>query len=186
LETATATIAKGGVATLSMRQLSDQVGVSRTAPYRHFADKEALLAAVSEEGFKQLYAGFATALALESDTLTRFRRLGEVYIQFAIHHPTHYRLMFGQDVSGWQNYPSLAQAAEANFQGLVQLIKDCQAEQLMKVGQPEDLAYIVWAMVHGIASLIIDNQFQPHGVNVEQMIKQMQEILFTGLAYKSE
>jgi AcrR family transcriptional regulator len=160
LEVATDMIAEAGIDSLTMRALSQRIGVSRTAPYRHFEDKAALLAGVAEEGFKRLHERMQTAIDQEEDILARFRKLGVTYIQFAVDHPTHYQLMFGRETAVHEAYPNLEAAGKAVFDLLVMTIQQAQTEHKIKAGDPRNLALVAWATVHGVASLVINQQIR--------------------------
>jgi len=96
--TALNALEQDGPAALSLRALARSVGVSATAVYRHFANKDDLLAAIATEGFEGLSAEMTARLAQEpdADTLRRLVILGEGYVNYAVAHPAHYRLMFGK------------------------------------------------------------------------------------------
>ena len=83
-----------------MRGVGSALGVSRTALYRHFTDKAALLAAVAAEGFRMLREQTAQAWEDGGRGLRGFEAMGAAYVRFAVAHPSHYRVMFGADVSG--------------------------------------------------------------------------------------
>lgn len=154
-------IAAEGLESVTLRALSQRVGVSRTAPYRHFADKSALLAAVAEEGFKRLWQRLqAVEQQKETDLLVRFQQMGVAYIQFAVDNPTHYRLMFSGEIASPEAYPDLATAGKAVFDTLVTTIQQGQVEHKIKSGEPRTLAYVAWATVHGLSSLLIDKQIR--------------------------
>ena len=95
LQEALRTIEKGGVAALTMRAVGTKLGVSRTALYRHFADKSALLAAVATEGFRTLRLQTQDAWKRHGGGHEGMEAMGEAYVQFAVAHPSHYRVMFG-------------------------------------------------------------------------------------------
>jgi AcrR family transcriptional regulator len=100
-----------GVAKLSLRALAADVGVSPTAVYRHFEDKLALLAAIACDGFSGLTHNMQKYLGTEpTDAMTSLQRIGMGYIDYAIHHPAHYRLMFGQRMVERERFPDLTTA----------------------------------------------------------------------------
>ncbi len=174
-------IAEQGMESVTLRALSERIGVSRTAPYRHFADKAALLAAVAEEGFKRLYKRMQMVLQeFEADTIGRFQKMGVAYIQFAVENPTHYRLMLSCEAEGQDNYPDLAVAGQKVFDLLVETIQQGQKNGRIKSGEPFDLAIIAWAMVHGLAALIIDEQIHATA-DIENLVVFAMRSLVEGL-----
>src|SRR4030081_1194135 len=89
------TMQKAGVTGVTLRGAGAALGVSRTALYRHFADKDALLAAVAREGFVALKAALDEARARVPDLADQLTEMGSAYVRFAVESPSHYRVMFG-------------------------------------------------------------------------------------------
>lgn len=145
--------------TLSLREVARRVGVSHAAPYRHFADKEALLAAVAEEGFHLLLSYLRDAMAqVSSDPVRRLQASGVGYVRFAIAHPSHYRVMFSALQADCLDYPGLQESGDQAFAVMVNEITAGQAAGRMKAGDPQQLAWISWSLVHGLAMLLIERQ----------------------------
>jgi AcrR family transcriptional regulator len=94
---ALAAVETGGAEAVSLRELAAQLGVSRAAPYRHFADRDALLAAVAARGFEDLFEVYETALAGPGDGRERLRRGLVGYMEFAGRRPGLHALMFESD-----------------------------------------------------------------------------------------
>jgi len=134
---------KEGLAGLSVRAAARRAGVSHNAPYRHFPDRDALLAALAAEGFRQL------ADALEGKT---GRELGEAYVRFALERPQRFRLMFGGQVSG-DKYPELREQAQAAYDRLQGAFAGIGTEVNFA-------AAAAWSLVHGLAQLILDGHFE--------------------------
>ena len=172
-----------GVDALTLRGAARRAGVSQAAPYRHFADKQALLAAVAEEGFRSLTEAMRQASAPhEGDPLGRFRALGHAYVGFATAHPALYRVMFGQAAADRSAYPSLGAAAEETFGLLVAAIRDCQRAGLVRPGDPEELALAAWSASHGLSSLAVDGQLAVMGErSLEAVIQVVMANIFFGL-----
>jgi AcrR family transcriptional regulator len=148
-----------GVAGLTLRATARLARVSQAAPYRHFADKDALLAAVAEEGFRMMVAAMRETVAAAGDEpLARFRALGQAYVGFAQGHRSHLGVMFGREMADRAAHPTLQEAAGAAFRLLVDAIADCQRTGLVRAGDPEELAVSAWSMVHGFSALLIDGQ----------------------------
>ncbi|MEM0980373.1 MAG: TetR/AcrR family transcriptional regulator [Cyanobacteria bacterium P01_H01_bin.58] len=143
-------------ANVSLRAAARRVGVSQAAPYRHFADKDALLAAVAEEGFQRLLKALDTGS--DPNPLARLQSSGVAYVKFAIAHPAHYRVMFSTFRIEQGNDSSLNAAAGAAFAVMVDAISAGQAIGAIQPGHPRQLAWITWSLVHGLAFLLIDRQ----------------------------
>lgn len=161
VEAALTLVQEEGAAALTLRAAARLAGVTQAAPYRHFADKDALLAAVAEEGFRAMEAAMRRALEeAGDDALARFRALGHAYIAFARSHASHLRVMFGRELADRSAHASLRQAAQATFRLLVDAIADCQRVGLVRADDPEELAVSAWSMVHGFSTLLLDGQLE--------------------------
>jgi AcrR family transcriptional regulator len=139
---------KEGVAALTLRALARRAGVSHTAPYRHFADRESLLAALAAEGFGML--GRAQREAAAGGGL---RGMGEAYVHFALDHPQRFRLMFGSQVR-ISRHPALREVATKTFEGL----SGALAAQVPGARGARDASIAAWAMVHGLAQLLLEDR----------------------------
>ncbi|MCP4545288.1 MAG: TetR/AcrR family transcriptional regulator [bacterium] len=160
LETTATLIEEGGVGKVTMRQLSDRIGVSRMAPYRHFADKNTLLCAVAEVGFQRLRAINTPILASEGNGLDKLKRLACAYVDFAIENAAYYRLMFGAEVVSAPPI-ELRAAAQSSFdESMVVVILASQESGLIHAEDPLVLANIIWSTIHGLSLLIIDGQIR--------------------------
>ena len=182
LEAATNMIAEEGVEILTMRGLSQRIGVSRTALYRHFDDKTALLAAIAEEGFKQMTQGIQPEIAdSEGDILSIFEKTWIRYVHFAVENPTLYSLMFGKQIFDWQNYPGLLKAGTDSFNQVVELVRIGQQANKLKSGDPRKLAYVAWSMAHGLAIHTIDGRGDRVG-DREEVIQLAVQTLIKGMS----
>ena len=95
-----------GVGGLSLRKVAKQAGVSHAAPYSHFADKQALIAAISTEGFKQLYARLETVReTYKKAPQSLLIETAWAYIQFALNEPDRFKLMFSSVLEKERDYP---------------------------------------------------------------------------------
>jgi AcrR family transcriptional regulator len=157
LDEALATIRKQGVSGLTLREIGARVGVSRTALYRHFADKAALLTAVATEGFRTLRQHLLTEWDEGGQNRTAFQAMGGAYISFAVNNPSHYRVMFGSFVDLEERDPELAVEAAGAFQALVDALARLQHEGFVRGDDTVLMARFVWSVVHGVAMLSIDN-----------------------------
>jgi len=161
IDEALKTIRKTGVSGLTLRGAGAALGVSRTALYRHFADKDALLAAVAREGFIALKASLDAARRSALELADQLTEMGAAYVRFAIESPSHYRVMFGGFLDRCKDEPDLIADAGAAFQALVDAILDLQRARLVRQDDARQLSRFVWAAVHGIAMLAIDGQLGP-------------------------
>src|SRR6185436_4320310 len=156
IDQALRTIDKQGVEGLTLRAVGEALGVSRTALYRHFSDKQSLIAAVAREGFRTLRRDLLEAWERDGRGQAGFHAMGEAYLAFAVANPSHYRVMFGRFLESCVRDPELVQEAEGAFQALVEALVAQQREGLARRDDPVMLARFVWSVVHGIAMLTID------------------------------
>lgn len=153
---------KKGVEGLTLREVARAAKVSHTAPYRHFRDKEDILAAIAEVGYNNLAARGRKALE-NPDPLQGYLEYGREYIAFAAEHPQHFRIMFSGKFENFHIYPELRAAGDAAFGALVAGVARCQAAGIFRAGPAEQLALSAWSYVHGIANLYIDGRFNRPG-----------------------
>jgi AcrR family transcriptional regulator len=149
-------LAEEGLEALSLRGLAKRAGVSHNAPYQHFADKEAFLAALAEQGFMLLGQAMAQAqeaLAADLPITERLVALGQTYVQFALHHPSHMAVMFINFAH--QKYPTLAEAAMAALAQLLHLVEQGQASGQLRPTEPQAIALSLWTILHGMSLLLI-------------------------------
>jgi AcrR family transcriptional regulator len=134
---------KKGISELSLREAARRAGVSHNAPYRHFLDRESLLAALAAEGFARLTRDLEAA----------GREMGAAYVRFALEHPQRFRLMFG-GLLPTAKYEELQVSAGRAYQALVDLMKNHK-----EIANPEAAAAAAWSLVHGLSHLILDGHF---------------------------
>ena len=161
IDAAIALISEEGIGDLSLRQVARRVGVSHNAPYRHFEDKEALLAAVAEQGFQSLRAAMeASRQPIPPNASQCLEAIGIAYVNFALAHPAYYRLMFGDYRCNFSKYSALAEAAQQSFMVLVNTVREGQVAGIFRAADPVDMARVAWALVHGQSMLALDNKLQ--------------------------
>jgi AcrR family transcriptional regulator len=181
LDQAVATIHDEGVEGLTLREIGARLGVSRTALYRHFADKRALLGAVATEGFRMLRRQLVEAWEEGGRVPTAFDAMGVAYIEFAVANPSHYRVMFGGFVDPRASDPDLAAEAAGAFQALVDALAALQRKAVVRGDDTVSMARFVWAVVHGVAMLAIDGKLREPGA-VEQLERYALDRLRTGIS----
>src|SRR6516225_10159509 len=158
LDEALRTIQTHGVEHLTLRTVGERLGVSRSALYRHFADKPSLLAAVGKEGFRTLRQAVTDAWEQNGRGRAGFEAMGKAYVQFAVGHPSHYRVMFGGFIESAAKDDHFIAEAKAAFQVLVDALVEQQNVGDIRRDDPVLMARFVWALVHGTAMLVIDGQ----------------------------
>jgi len=136
LRAAAKIIEKQGIAGLSVREVARRARVSHNAPYRHFPDRDALLAGLAEEGFRLLGKKLGGKAG---------RAMGEAYVEFALEHPHRFRLMFGRQAG---------LAARQTYEALLDSFRTQR-----EIADPEKAAAAAWSLVHGLAHLLLDGHF---------------------------
>jgi len=180
LDEALATIGKEGIDGLTLREIGARLGVSRTALYRHFADKRALLAAVATEGFRMLREQLVAAWQQGGRDQAAFEAMGAAYVRFAAANPAHYRVMFGGFVDPNACDAELAAEAAGAFQALVDALAALQRDAVVRSDDTLLMARYVWAVVHGVAMLGIDGQLREPGA-ADGLLHYALERLRTGI-----
>jgi len=165
LQSAIRLIAEVGPTAFTLREVARLAGVSHNAPYRHFQDKGALLAAVATQGYGELTDAMLEAASKESTAVARLKHAGLAYISFALRRPEHFTVMFDAPFPK-QTHPEAADAAERAFSVLVGLVKECEEKKQLTSGDTLELALLAWSMVHGIAKLAITGRL-PHRSKAE-------------------
>jgi AcrR family transcriptional regulator len=152
-------LSKEGVSALSLRKVAQKAGVSHAAPYAHFADKQALIAAISTEGYKKLYKQIAqVAEQYRSDPLRRLFEACWAYVQFALTEPDHFKVTFSGMIEKEQDYPAFVETARQTFSLVVEVVAQCQQAGILRQGAPDLTAVSVWALIHGFVTLLLENQ----------------------------
>jgi AcrR family transcriptional regulator len=147
-------IDRHGIKGFSLKDAAALAGVSTAAPYRHFADKDALLRVIQSEGFALFDASLTLAFERADTALVRITEMGVAYVRFAMEHPAHFKVMFSlsdNDEGG---------PGGGSKNGFMLLVEAVAA--LYPNATPEtrnDLAVMCWSIVHGFAVLQMDGAF---------------------------
>jgi len=201
IQTALEMVGTQGLDTITLREIGNRLGTSRSAIYRHFKSKEALMKQVILAGFDKLDRILEpTFYSKELDLLERFHVMGKSYVSFAIDNPHLYRLLFGASMSkereevcvderpelhklmNGDSSKELVQSEQDNgFHKLVSVIVQAQEEKLFKEGDPVLIATAIWSLLHGLASLVIDGHLSVVD-NVQAVYETNYKMLLEGLA----
>ncbi|MFJ6841631.1 TetR/AcrR family transcriptional regulator [Streptomyces griseoluteus] len=139
-----------GSAGLSLRAVARRAGVSATAPYRHYADRDALVSAVAAEGYRELAEHLAAAHP-EPRTPDELASVAVAYVRFALDRPAMFRVMFAEPCDpGSEERVAATAAISAYVRGIVLAV--------FPGVDPDALSTTVWALVHGLAFLHLDGK----------------------------
>ncbi|MCV7206372.1 TetR family transcriptional regulator [Mycolicibacterium peregrinum] len=142
---------EGDANELSLRAAARRAGVSTAAPYRHFADRDALLSAVAAVGYRDLAAQLAAANP-SPKTTDDLADIAIAYVNFALQRPGLFRAMFAEPCDPAS--PERVAAVEAISEYLRSIVR-----QALPTSDPDAMANAVWALVHGLAFLHLDGKF---------------------------
>ena len=176
-------LAEDGVHALSMRKMAQRAGVSHNAPYMHFRDKDAVLAAIAEEGFILLAIEVESAIA-KADKSARQQLIAasETYVRFALDRADRLQVMFRPIEV--EKYPKLLEVSQASLNRLFEIVKAGQEKGELRSGNPHEMTKAIWTMVHGIAALSIAYKtlLLPEKNSVEDVVRTLMNYLLDGLA----
>ena len=152
-------LAKEGVGGLTLRKVAKRAGVSHSAPYAHFKDRQSLIAAISTEGFRKLYNELDAAVSAYADN-PKAQLLEAVwaYVQFAMNNTDTFKIMFSGVLEKEKDYPSFVEISGKTFERVVEIVQSCQNVGILRPGASELVAVSVWGQVHGIISLALEGQ----------------------------
>jgi AcrR family transcriptional regulator len=179
-----AILAEEGSAGLDLRKVARRAGVSHAAPYRHFPDKQALLVAIAEDGFQELYRQLAAAQSqAERAAIAQLGAIGRAYLAFALDRPAHMREMFSGLTLERQAHPSLYAASKQSFGLLTATIAAGQASGEIRAGDPTELAITIWSLIHGVTMLLLERQIamDADAADVGGLIQGALQQLYNGL-----
>ena len=183
LEAAHHLIAERGPEDFTLAEACRRAGVSTAAPYRHFADRGALIQAVAARGFTQLTERLKTARDRHPQgSVESIVSMGQAYVAFAAHEPAVFRLMFGRHK---MRLPSSEQAM-AEGAGCFHVLLEAVAAWLTRTGgevaRQLDVAVPLWTIVHGTSHLLIDRDFDhvAPGTDVDQLVARATEAFLAG------
>jgi AcrR family transcriptional regulator len=173
IATALELIQTEGLEALTLRRVGAVAGVSRSALYRHFDDKAALMARIAFDGFRLLHETLmrvrANAAPDAGDTL---EVLAAAHVHFARANPSHYATMFGGSVTDWRKHPELARQADAARGEVVGAIREAQRRGGLGSEDPMLIAEVMWALTFGIARLGTSSQLAQTALPVEALAVQ--------------
>jgi AcrR family transcriptional regulator len=147
-------IAAGGFGALSMRAVAERVGVTATALYHYFENKQALVDCVVRLAFERFGSYLETAARRHPvGSLERVQALGEAYIQFAIENEAYFRVIFSIQV---KDPPSVEELPGGGGYALLRgCVDDAIASGAMRPADPDLVAHYLWATVHGLVTLVL-------------------------------
>lgn len=173
-------LSRDGVHGLSLRKVAQKAGVSHTAPYAHFVDRQALIAAISTEGYRIIYKQVHDVIRrYPGKPLQQLVEGALAYIQFALRDPAHFKVTLSSVLEREKDYPSFVEMSQKSYGLVVQIVERCQAAGLLRPGPVDVEAVSVWSIVHGFVSLLLEGQFY-HSILERYTVR---ELLISCLAH---
>lgn len=164
-------LAEDGESGLSLRKVAGRAGVSHSAPYSHFADKQALIAAISTEGYRRLYEKLmAVTRAYPVDPMRQLVEAAWAYTRFAQEDPAHFKITFSGILEKEKDYPEFVEMSKRSFSVVEEIVRECQEAGMLENGPTDAVAVSVWSMVHGFVLLLLENQIS-HTVTERMTIR---------------
>jgi len=169
-------LAAGGPAAVTLREVGRRAGVSHNAPYKHFADKEELLAAVAGRELTR-----RSGVSREGeDPAAALSRRAKAYVRWAMAYPARFKLVFG----AWTTASAeLGEAASASRASFVETVRAAQAAGAAPPGDPERVTALVLALAHGAADLALGGHLSRDGkghADPEDLVDDLMALLAQG------
>ncbi|KAB1662593.1 TetR/AcrR family transcriptional regulator [Pseudoclavibacter chungangensis] len=172
---------RGGPEAVTLRGVGEAAGVSRSAPYRHFDDKTALLTELATQTLSELADRIRTAAAEIDDPARSLRAGCAAYIAHALEHPQHYQLVFGSEPIGHPT-PELERAADAGMDAITEIVERAQGTGWRQGLPTRELATVVWVALHGIAQLDITGHLhEPRTLDGSTRVGELVDLALTAL-----
>ncbi|MEO0336948.1 MAG: TetR/AcrR family transcriptional regulator, partial [Pseudomonadota bacterium] len=171
----------------SFRELARELKVSPGAPYKHFENKEELLAAISEEGFHQFSAALRESKAMSENKTPeeKFMNMGRAYLNFALDNPDHYRLMFSNAVPEHEVYATLHETAQSSFSELTSMVEGLQKIGYFANDDVMEQSMLIWTQVHGFVSLVIEGRLgfveERAAISIDEMNHRLGKLMLKSL-----
>lgn len=190
LEAALRHIERHREVTFALRELAKEIGVSSAAPFRHFATKRALLAAIAEQGYEILIEKFEAIDRLslsENNPVECFQKKGIAYVEFAISNQARFLVMSHPELSDKNEFPKLKKLLEQAFGSLHRSVEVCQRAGLIEHFSTDNVALVAWSGVHGLAVLLMTGQLKdllglsPSGKIATETAKMLTSLFGRGL-----
>lgn len=159
LDTSRNLLFEEGHRALSMRKIAREVGVSATSIYIYFDHKDHLLHTLIEESVEELSSFIEKRAYQEKDAIKKFKAIIHAYIDFAMQNPEKYQILYLLQPKAMKRYPKEKfRKARRSYELLVKVIEESEKQGLMSVKKPVIAAYTIWAQLHGIVSVVLNQR----------------------------
>lgn len=179
-----------GAVQLSLRSVARKTGVSQMAPYHHFEDKNALLAALATEGFRKLASNVERSPLHKHPLERRISGLCAGLVRFARENPELFRIMYDGHIRNTHNYPELVSAASHSYLSLVQRVRETLAAFDLKKVDVDYVSMAIFALGYGMAKFVLEGRISPEANRIigdgTMFVREVSAILAAGFAKPSE
>jgi AcrR family transcriptional regulator len=180
LDAALGLVASDGVQGFTLREAARAANVSHNAPYRHFPSRTHMLIELAIEGQGLLLNALKAAVARTADNRDRIVRLGIAYMEFAIAHTAHFRVMFSSDVAR-NRTEDLTAAQSVTFEFFESEILACEQAGLIRKGVVQQHALVGWSALHGAAMLVLDGVLDNTAVGARRKPREIARLVLESL-----
>jgi len=186
LDTSRHLLYNDGHTSLSMRGIAKKVGVSATSIYLHFDNKDHLLHTLIEESVEALSVAIEERVDESSDIISQFESIINGYVDFALSHPEKYQIIYMVRSEAMSRYPKEKfRRARRCYELLVKVIASGVKEGLMEERDPLTAAYSIWAQLHGIITVVL-NQRLDSRINKDHFIKESIRHIVEGFLVRTQ
>jgi len=186
LEKSRQILIKEGFGNLSMRKIASALDVSATALYSHFKGKDDLLVALIEESVEMLLGQLAHAAERETDAISRLKQMALAYVQFGLERPQEYEIMFVVRSEEMPRYPKEKfRKVRSAYSMLADTIREGHLTGMIEEPEPELAAYSIWAQLHGVVSVIL-NQRLDAKVSREEFVEHSVDHIIDGFVVRRQ
>lgn len=177
-------VRESGEKGLTFRELARRTGVTHTAPYAHYKNKDALLAAVAADGFRKLAARMEQAAAdLDPDPLVQLAAIAQGYLEFAMEDEAYHEIVFGAEISVDRADPELRAADDDAFDFARGLFASAQEKGAIRDLPTEKLTLVLWASILGCAEALRMGIAQKRGIqDRDELIRLLLDVMLGGIA----
>lgn len=180
LETSRRYLFTDGYSSLSMRKIAGEIGVSATSIYLYFENKDHLVHTLIEESVEDLSVALEQGVEGKADTIERFKAIIDSYISFALNNQEKYQVIYSVQSERMARYPKEKfRKARRGYALLESVIKKGIEEGLMELEEPMIAAYSIWAQLHGVISVVL-NQRLDSRINKDKFIEESTEHIVQG------
>lgn len=174
-----------GYKSLSMRKIAKKADVSATSIYLYFENKDHLLHTLIEESVEDLSQHIEAQALHKTDSIERFKAIINGYVEFAMQYPEKYEIIYKVRSDAMARYPKEKfRKARRCYELLVKTIEEAISKGLMHVDEPVVAAYSIWAQLHGIVNVVL-NQRLDSRINKNKFITESIEYVVQGFLYRT-